>query len=319
MAGPLTRLQARIAGQLARERMGERFATQKTYEGLPVAGPGLARVAGQLANSTVGEEYTGDVVSMTNIGRPAVALYAPDGSAFVVSTRSSTGQSGGGTTTAPSTNKPYATVVVASKTSPAEDRANADYVCDGIDDQVEINAALATPPAAGLVLLLDGTYNITASINIASHVILAGLGSEATTLMLSASQPIAAIVAVDLAAYFQIAKLTITSNAGATKLRTAVAITRATNFHLEDLDISYCSGHAITAAVADTFVIDSCTINTAGGSGIEIQDAQAGEIRNCAIQSPGQYGIDLHRARIVTVADNRIKQCGADGIRVGKL
>jgi hypothetical protein len=76
---------------------------------------------------------------------------------------------------------------------------------------------------------------------------------------------------------------------------------------------------AVHGSAAETFGIDSCTIHTAGGSGIEIQDAQAGEIRNCAIQSPGQCGIDLHRARIVTVADNRIKQCGADGIRVGKL
>ena len=76
MSSPLTRLQARIAGQLARERMGERFAAQVNYEAIPIAGPGLARVDGQLVASTVGEETSaGDLVAMANIGRPAAAIY----------------------------------------------------------------------------------------------------------------------------------------------------------------------------------------------------------------------------------------------------
>jgi len=42
-----------------------------------------------------------------------------------------------------------------------------DYLCDGVDDQVEIIQALeALPPTGGEVVILDGTYNITASINI---------------------------------------------------------------------------------------------------------------------------------------------------------
>lgn len=40
-----------------------------------------------------------------------------------------------------------------------------DYLCDGTDDQVEINAALnALPAHGGEVVILDGTYNITAPI-----------------------------------------------------------------------------------------------------------------------------------------------------------
>lgn len=42
-----------------------------------------------------------------------------------------------------------------------------DYLCDGVDDQVEINAAIqALPSTGGEIKVLDGTYNITASINI---------------------------------------------------------------------------------------------------------------------------------------------------------
>ena len=42
-----------------------------------------------------------------------------------------------------------------------------DYLCDGVDDQVEIIQALdALPETGGEVVILDGIYNITASINI---------------------------------------------------------------------------------------------------------------------------------------------------------
>jgi parallel beta-helix repeat protein len=42
-----------------------------------------------------------------------------------------------------------------------------DYLCDGTNDQVEINAAItALPATGGEVVILDGTYNITAKINV---------------------------------------------------------------------------------------------------------------------------------------------------------
>ena len=45
--------------------------------------------------------------------------------------------------------------------------ADCDYLCDGTDDQVEINAAIqALPAEGGEVVILDGTYNIAASIEI---------------------------------------------------------------------------------------------------------------------------------------------------------
>ena len=45
--------------------------------------------------------------------------------------------------------------------------ADVDYLCDGTDDQVEINAAINALPAEGReIVLLDGIYNITDSIKI---------------------------------------------------------------------------------------------------------------------------------------------------------
>ncbi len=45
--------------------------------------------------------------------------------------------------------------------------ADCDYLCDGTDDQEEINAAIqALPSGGGQVVILDGTYNITSTIAI---------------------------------------------------------------------------------------------------------------------------------------------------------
>jgi parallel beta-helix repeat protein len=68
-----------------------------------------------------------------------------------------------------------ATRIVAASNS--LDRTRADYVCDGADDQEEINAAIADlGTTGGMVLLLEGTYNITGSIVLASNIALVGQG-----------------------------------------------------------------------------------------------------------------------------------------------
>jgi parallel beta-helix repeat protein len=72
--------------------------------------------------------------------------------------------------------KNLTTLIVAASNS--LDTTRADYVCDGVDDEEEINAALAALPAGGgRVSLLEGTYQLGAAIDITSDgVTLVGLG-----------------------------------------------------------------------------------------------------------------------------------------------
>jgi len=72
--------------------------------------------------------------------------------------------------------KRTATIIVAANDS--LDKTRADYVCDGIADQEEINNAInALPTSGGRVLLLEGTYNISAPITILkNNVTLEGQG-----------------------------------------------------------------------------------------------------------------------------------------------
>lgn len=70
-----------------------------------------------------------------------------------------------------------ATIVVAASNSSLQSRAQADYVCDGVNDQVEIQAALdALPATGGEVKLLEGTYNVEDTVWLNSNQTLKGCG-----------------------------------------------------------------------------------------------------------------------------------------------
>ncbi len=84
-----------------------------------------------------------------------------------------------------------ATFVVAANDSSALSKQQADYVCDGTDDQVEIQAAIdALPNQGGKIQLLEGNFYIGAPINLYRdiatwfNVWLDGMGLRATNISL---------------------------------------------------------------------------------------------------------------------------------------
>lgn len=69
------------------------------------------------------------------------------------------------------------TLTVAANDSSAEVKARADYVCDGVADEIEINQALTDLPVSeGEVRLMEGTFNIAAPITPPASAKLSGLG-----------------------------------------------------------------------------------------------------------------------------------------------
>lgn len=60
--------------------------------------------------------------------------------------------------------------------SDSVDTTRADSVCDGASDDVEIQAAITAATAGGRVILLEGTYNISATITLVNDVTLEGSG-----------------------------------------------------------------------------------------------------------------------------------------------
>lgn len=61
--------------------------------------------------------------------------------------------------------------VVAASDSLESSKVMADYVCDGVDDEVEIQAAIDTLPASGgKVVLLEGIFHVSSSVNLRDNV-----------------------------------------------------------------------------------------------------------------------------------------------------
>ncbi len=80
---------------------------------------------------------------------------------------------------------PAVVVYVAASDSPAEYKAHAKYVCDGTDDQVEINNAINDVSAAGggVVYLAPGHYYLSAPIYLKKWVYVKGAGPGNTILI----------------------------------------------------------------------------------------------------------------------------------------
>ena len=67
------------------------------------------------------------------------------------------------------------TLIVAANDS--KDKGRADYVCDGVADEVQINQAiLALTANGGSIILLDGNYNLNSTINLTDNMNLIGGG-----------------------------------------------------------------------------------------------------------------------------------------------
>jgi len=74
-----------------------------------------------------------------------------------------------------------ATITVAASDSTSTAKAQADYVCDGSNDQAEIqNAINALPTGGGTIRLTEGTFNCAGSILPKAHTTLSGQGDDKT-------------------------------------------------------------------------------------------------------------------------------------------
>lgn len=81
-----------------------------------------------------------------------------------------------------------ATVVVAA--SDSLNKAAANYVCDGVADDVEIQAAInALPAGGGKVVLLEGIYNVNNRIDLCSNAVLEGSGWGTQLIVVPATFP----------------------------------------------------------------------------------------------------------------------------------
>lgn len=78
-----------------------------------------------------------------------------------------------------------ASITVAANDSSPLSRMAADFVCDGVDDQIEIQDAFTAAGRGGTVLLLEGTFRLRGDLIVPSDIVLEGRGPEVTHLQWS--------------------------------------------------------------------------------------------------------------------------------------
>lgn len=195
-----------------------------------------------------------------------------------------------------------ATLLVAASDALDRTRAQADYICDGAADQVQINAALnALPANGGRVMLSEGIFTIDDPITIpANNITLEGQGRSTFIDGDGLATGEHAIV-ISGVTHTAIKKLAIQTQDGAGKTCHCIALSNGCN----------------------SFTIESVTIVDSDSNGIDISGTNIldGIIRDCSIEdvddtgiycsmTGGNFMLRLH------VLDCFITSCGLDGMKL---
>jgi parallel beta-helix repeat protein len=215
-----------------------------------------------------------------------------------------------------------ATLIVAA--SDSKDKSRADYVCDGTADQAEINQAINDLPTnGGKVLLLEGTYNISASITILkNNVTLEGQGAGTKLFLVNGancnviqvgngSTALEGIRIANLRIDGNKANQTGTShgiyfNAGPTCLITKSVV--------ENCIIEGCYDNGILLFYSKNNTITGNQINSNGSCGIYLAALSNNTIIGNQINSNGGCGIYLYYTGNNTVTGNQINSNSSYGI-----
>ena len=198
------------------------------------------------------------------------------------------------------------TFVIAAYDSPQDAQEAADYVCDGADDDVEINAAIAAAAAAGggIVFLAEGEFVIEGSIAITGNVSLVGQSREGTILKL-VSTISASINMIDCSAAsdFLLARFRLDGNKGAIgayetngiNLGNASSRIILRDLHVTEMKNLATAGIGIKVASGTRAYFDNCRVSACGLHGIDIQSG-AGKclLDQCVIEENDDTGVRLY-------------------------
>lgn len=195
-----------------------------------------------------------------------------------------------------------ATLLVAASDALDRTRAQADYICDGVADDVQINAALnALPASGGRVMLSEGTFTLADSITIpANNITLRGQGRS-----------------------------TLIDGDGLATGEHAIVISGVTNAVIKKLAIQTQDGgdktcHCIALSNGcNSFTIESVTIVDSDSDGINISGTNIlnGIIRDCSIEGADDTGIYCSMTGgnfmlRIHILDCFITGCGLDGMKL---
>lgn len=201
-----------------------------------------------------------------------------------------------------------ASKIVAATDSPQTAKDAADYVADGTNDHIEINAAL-TAAAGGKVVLLNGTYTVGAAISVPNNTTLTGSGTG-TTIQLAnfgaTTTNINAVTNTDTTTGTGVTIRDLSIN-GRKSLNTAGT---QNGIYLDNMGDSGAAGRN-GAIVTGVNVYDMRT------SGISLSNADSGNFSENTVRNNGTNGITTASSLNNVISNNTALGNGSTGISIG--
>lgn len=217
-------------------------------------------------------------------------------------------------------------LTVAASDAPKEVRRRADMVCDGVDDHVEIQAAIhrvSDGGQIGKVVLSEGTFHVSQEIELPSDLVLQGQGSVSVLRVADHAQMGLVLTNDDWTQGNQ--NITLIDfaidgnklNQGNDFFQTGVMFFIVQNFVMRRLSVFDMAFDGITIYdFSDDGQIDQCQIYGCDQAGVYIADCGGLTISGNTIRSNGWDGISLAVAWDSTIMGNPISNNGGTGIRL---
>lgn len=192
----------------------------------------------------------------------------------------------------------YTFVVAASN---AVDTSRADYICDGTDDDVQINAAITAATVGGRVKLSEGSFSCTANVLLSENITLVGQGMS--TILTFTEKVVSNCIVMD-GNFAQLGDMQIIVGAGcgaAGSRPNVVYATGRSDLLLENLylvgdktvgsDTSANRQNGICFANVDNSLLVNCTGTGNYYSGIRMHNSDYDILRDCTFSNNTYQGI----------------------------
>ena len=223
---------------------------------------------------------------------------------------------------APTTTQTYtlstATYVVAANDSSEANKARADYVCDGTDDQVEIQAAIdALPASGGKVALSEGTFFVRDEVHITKNsVTLEGQG-HSTILQLPKRFSADELYMLNInASDVSILNLCLDGNRDAVKgAHTGMHVENCTRLTIDHVWIQNLTGDGLLGASRELHLTNSFFYNISDDAA-DVNAFKYSVIANNTFKDIGDNGIDTDGAIHSSITGNTFNTIGGAAIEL---